>query len=50
MVYYEQVQMAIAMVRANSLLIHGSRDPQHSRRSVIFDWHIMNNWQTWSEQ
>ena len=50
MVYYVWIQVAIAMVCANSLLIRGSRDRQHPRRSVIFDQHAMNNWRTWSEQ
>ncbi len=30
MVFYERAPMAIAVVRANSLLIRGSRDRQHS--------------------
>jgi hypothetical protein len=34
------------VVRANSLLIRGSRDRQRPRRPVI----AMNDWRTWSEQ
>jgi hypothetical protein len=37
MVYYVRIQMAIAVVRANSLLIRGSRDWQRPRRPVISD-------------
>ena len=43
MVYYVRVQMAIAMVHANSLLINGSKDQQHPCHPVIFDRHAMNN-------
>jgi hypothetical protein len=50
MVYYVRVQMAIAVVRANSLLIHRSRDRQCPRSPVISDRHAMNDWRTWSEQ
>ena len=35
MVYYVRVRMAIAVVRANSLLIRGSRDRQRPRRPLI---------------
>ncbi len=49
MVYYVRVQMAIAVVRANSLLIRGSRDRQRPRHPVISDRHAMNDWHTWSE-
>ena len=37
MVYYVRVRMAIAVVRANSLLIRGSRDRQQPRRPLIPD-------------
>jgi hypothetical protein len=37
MVYYVWIRMAIAVVRANSLLIRGSRDWQRPRRPVISD-------------
>ena len=50
MVYYVRIRMSIPMVGANSLLIRGSRDRQHACHPVIFDQHVMNNWQTWSEQ
>ena len=50
MVYYVRIRMAIAVVRANSLLIRGSRDWQRPCRPVISDQHAMNNWHTWSEQ
>jgi len=50
MVYYVRVRMAIAVVRANSLLIRSSRDRQRPRHPVISDRHAMNNWRTWSEQ
>ncbi len=50
MVYYVWIRMSIAVVRANSLLIRGSKDQQCSHCPAIFDQHAMNNWQTWSEQ
>ena len=50
MVYYVRVQMAIAVVHANSLLINGSRDRQRPCHPVIFDRHAMNNCRTWLEQ
>ena len=46
MVYYVRIRMAIAVVRANSLLIRGSRDQQRPRRPVISDRHAMNDWRT----
>ena len=49
-VYYVRIRMAVAVVRANSLLIRGSRDRQRPRRPVISDRHTMNDWRTWSEQ
>ena len=49
MVNYVRIQMAIAVVRANSLLIRGSRDRQHPRHPVISDRHAMIDWRTWSE-
>ncbi len=36
MVYYVRVRMAIAVVRANSLLIRGSRDRQRPRRPLSY--------------
>jgi hypothetical protein len=49
-VYYVRIQMAIAVVRTNSLLIRGCRDRQRPRHPAISDQHAMNNWVTWSEQ
>jgi hypothetical protein len=37
MVYYVRVRMANAVVRANSLLIHGSRDQQQPRHPLTPD-------------
>jgi hypothetical protein len=42
--YYVQIRMFIAMVSANSLLIHGSRDWQCPPRPFIFNQHAMNDW------
>ena len=50
MAYHVLIQMVIAMVRANSLLIRGSRDRHRPPRPVISDRHAMNDWRTWSEQ
>ena len=50
MVYYVRIRMTISVVRANSLLIRGSRDRQRPRPPEISDRHVMNNWRTWSEQ
>ena len=50
MVYHVWIRMSIAVVRANSLLIRGSRDQQCPCRPVIFNQHAMNNWRTWLEQ
>jgi hypothetical protein len=50
MVYNGWIRMAIAVVRANSLLIRGSRNRQRPRRPVISDQHAMNDWRTWSDQ
>jgi hypothetical protein len=47
MVYYVRVWMAIAVVRANSLLIRRSRDQQHPRRPLIPDGAALEDWQTW---
>jgi hypothetical protein len=46
MVYYVRVQMAIAVVHANSLLIHGSRDRQQPRRPLIPGGAALGDWQT----
>ena len=47
MVFYVRVRMALAVVRANSLLIRGSRDCQRARRPVINDRASMYDWRTW---
>jgi hypothetical protein len=49
MVYYVRVRRAIAVVRANSLLIPGSRDRQHSQCPLIPDGAALGNWQTWQD-
>jgi hypothetical protein len=49
MVYYVRVWMAIAVVCANSLLIHGSRDQQQPRRPLIPDGAALGDWQTWQD-
>ncbi len=46
MVYYVRIWMVIAVVRANSLLIHGSRDQQQPQRPLIPDRAALSNWQT----
>ena len=46
MVYYVKVRMAIAVVRANSLLIHGSRDQQQPRHPLIPDGTALGDWRT----
>jgi hypothetical protein len=50
MVYYVRVRMVIAVVRANSLLIRGSRDRQQSRRPLIPDGAHLGDWRTWSDR
>ena len=49
MVYYVRVRMAIAVVRANSLLIRGSRDRQQPRRPLIPDGAALGDWRTWQD-
>ena len=49
MVYYVRVRMAIAVVRANSLLIRGSRDRQRPRCPLIPDGAALGDWRTWSD-
>jgi hypothetical protein len=46
MVYYVRVRMAIAVVCANSLLIHGSRDQQKPWPPLIPDRAVLGDWQT----
>ena len=50
MVFYVRVRMAIAVVRANSLLIRGSRDKQRARLPLIPDGTALGDWQTWSDR
>ena len=50
MVYYVRVRMALSVVRANSLLIRGSRDRQRASRPQIVDGSAMLDWQTWEDR
>jgi hypothetical protein len=50
MVYYVRVRMALAVIRANSLLIRGSRDCQKNRRPVINDRAAMYDWRSYAER
>jgi hypothetical protein len=49
MAYYVRVRMAIAVVRANSLLICGSRGRQRPRHPLIPDEAALGDWQTWQD-
>jgi hypothetical protein len=49
MVYYVRVQMAIAVVCANSLLIRGSRDQQQPHCPLIPDRASLGDWRTWQD-
>ena len=49
-VYYVRVGMASAVVRANSLLIRGSRDRQRPHRPLIPDGAALGDWQTWQDR
>jgi len=48
MVFYVRVRMSLALVRANSLLLRGSRDRHHRIRPLIENGPGMSNWHTWS--
>jgi hypothetical protein len=50
MVYYVRVRMAIAVVRANSLLIRGSRDRQQPWSPLIPNGAALGDWRTWSDR
>jgi hypothetical protein len=50
MMYYVRVRMAIAVVRANSLIIRGSCDQQQPRRPLIPDGAALGDWQTWLDR
>jgi hypothetical protein len=49
-VYYVRVRMAIVVVRADSLLICGSRDRQQPRRPLIPDGATLGDWRIWSDR
>ena len=44
-----RVRMALSVVKANNLLIRGSRERQRPRRPYISDRFAMYDWQTGSE-
>ena len=48
-VYYVHVRMNLVVIRANSLLIRGSRDCQKARRPVINDRASMYDWRSWHD-
>ena len=49
MVFFVRSRMSLALVRANSLLIRGSREKRtHRIRPLIDDGPGMTNWHTWS--
>ena len=50
MVHYVRVRMALAVVRANSLLLRGSRDRQRTPRPNIADGSALLDWQTWQDR
>ena len=50
MVYYIRVRMALAVVKANSLLIRGSRDRQRASHPQIVDASALLDWQTWEDR
>jgi len=50
MVHYVRVRMALAVVRANSLLLRGSRDRQRTPRPCIADGSALLDWQTWQDR
>ena len=45
MVFYVRVRMALAVVRANSLLFRGSRDRAKARPPMMGDGAALSNWQ-----
>ncbi len=49
-VYSVRVRISIAAVRANSLLIRGSRDRQQPRRPLIPNGAVLGDWWTWSDR
>ena len=44
MVFYVRVRMALAVVKANSLLLRGSRDRARPRRPQMGDGAAFNDW------
>ena len=50
MVFYIRVRMALLVVRANSLLIWGSRDRERASCPQIVDGSAMLDWQTWEDR
>ena len=50
MVGYVRRRMALAVVRANSLLLRGSRDRSNRARPFISDGAAMDAWQQWRER
>ena len=50
MVFYVRVHMALAVVKANSLLIQGSRKRQRQRRPIINDQAAMYDWRCWHDE
>ena len=49
MVYYVRVRMALAVVRANSLLIYGSRVRQRPRPPINSDRAALQEWNCWHD-
>ena len=49
MVFYARARVALAVVKASSLLIHGSRDTQHRRRPIINNWAAIYDWRCWHD-
>ena len=50
MVWYVRVRMSIMIVRANTLLLRGSRDRQSPRKPQISDRASSSDWRTWEER
>jgi hypothetical protein len=50
MVFYVRARMTLACVRANSLLMRGSRDTHQRRRPQITDRAAMYDWRTHRDQ
>ena len=50
MVFYVRVRMSLAVVKANSLLIRGSRDTEKRRPPVMADRASMYDWRCWHDE